>query len=68
VPSLPSMHSIKRVSEADLGISLQLGGRTFRHEKHSDSDATTLLLDENLTGCPQVYLVLHCLIYFQTDH
>jgi hypothetical protein len=33
VPSGPSLHSIKRVSEDDLGIPLQSGGRTLCVEK-----------------------------------
>jgi hypothetical protein len=68
VPSGPSLCSIKRASEADLGSSLQSGGRTLRHRKDSGSVATTFLLVETSTGCQQVYQVLHCLHHFQTNH
>jgi hypothetical protein len=44
VPSGPSLCSIKRASEDDLGIPLQSGGRTLRHGKDSGSVATTFLL------------------------
>jgi hypothetical protein len=62
------MHSIKRVSEDDLGIPLQLGGRTLQHRKDSGNDAETFLLAETSIGGQQVYQVLHCLHYFQTEH
>jgi hypothetical protein len=44
VPSGPSLCSIKRVSEDDLGSPLQSGGRTLRRRKDSGSVATTFLL------------------------
>jgi hypothetical protein len=68
VPSRPYLHSIKRVHEADLGSSLQSGGRTLQHQKDSGNAAETFLLAEALIGSQQVYQVLYCLCYFQTDH
>jgi hypothetical protein len=40
----------------------------FGMEKTSGSATKTFLLVETSTGCQQVYQVLHCLCYFQTDH
>jgi hypothetical protein len=64
----PSLHSIKRVHEAKLGSSLQLGGKTIWHQKDSGSAVETFILAETSTGCRQVYQVLHPLHYFQIDH
>jgi hypothetical protein len=47
-----------------LGIPLHSGGRTLRCGKYSGSVATTFLLAETLTGCQQVYQVLHFLCLF----
>jgi hypothetical protein len=55
VSSGPSLCSIKRASEADLGSPLQLGGRTLRRRKDSGNVATTFLLAETSTGGQQVY-------------
>jgi hypothetical protein len=68
MPSSPSMCSIKQASEDYLGSPLQLGGKTLRSGKDSGSVAVKFLLAETSTGCQQVYLVLHCLRYFQTSH
>jgi hypothetical protein len=68
VSSGPYMCSIKRASEDDLGIPLQSGGRTLRHRKDSGDATETFLLAETSTGGQQVYKVLHCLCYCQTDH
>jgi hypothetical protein len=55
VPSGPSLCSIKRVREDDLGRSLQSGGITLWGQKDSGSAAETFLLAETSTGCRQVY-------------
>jgi hypothetical protein len=68
VSSGPYMCSIKQVSEADLGIPLQSGGRTLRCRKYSGDATETFLLAETSTGGQQVYQVFHNLRYFQTDH
>jgi hypothetical protein len=64
----PSLRSIKRASEADLGIPLQSGSKTLRHGKYNGSVVATFLLAETSTGCQQVYPVMHCLCYCQNDH
>jgi hypothetical protein len=51
----PSLHSIKQVWKDDLGISLELGGRTLWHLKDSGNDAKTFLLAKTSTGYRQVY-------------
>jgi hypothetical protein len=43
VPSGPSLHSIKRASEVDLGSPLQSGGSTLRRRKDNVSTAETFL-------------------------
>jgi hypothetical protein len=48
VPSRPSLRPIMRASEDDLGISLQLGGKTLRHRKDIGSVVETFLLADNL--------------------
>jgi hypothetical protein len=68
VPFGPYLRSIKRVSEDDLGSPLQSGGRTLQHRKDSGDAAETFLLDETSTRGQQVYQVLYCLCYFQTNH
>jgi hypothetical protein len=62
------MCSIKEESEADLGIPLQSGGMTLHHGNDSGSVGVTFLLVETSEGCQQIYLVLHCMRFFQTDH
>jgi hypothetical protein len=64
----PYLCSIKRASEADMGSPLQSGGRTIHHRKDSGEAIETFLLAETSTGGRQVYQVLHCLCYFQTNH
>jgi hypothetical protein len=56
------------VREDDLGSPLQSGGRTLRRRKDNGDAIETFLLAETLTGGRQVYQVLHCLRYCQTDH
>jgi hypothetical protein len=55
VSSRPYLCSIKKVSEANLGIPLQSGGRTLRHKKDSGDATETFLLAETSTGGQQVY-------------
>jgi hypothetical protein len=57
------MCSIKRGSEGDLGIPLQLDGRTLRCQKDNGDATKTFLLAETSTGGQQVYQVLHFLRY-----
>jgi hypothetical protein len=68
VPYGPYLCSIKQVIKADLGSPLQSGGITLQCGKYSGSVTVTFLLTKNLIGCQQVYPVLHCLRYFQTEH
>jgi hypothetical protein len=55
VSSGPYMHSIKQVSEANLGIPLQSGGRTLQCQKDSRNATETFLLVVTLIGGQQVY-------------
>jgi hypothetical protein len=55
VLSGPSLRLIKRAREADLGSSLQLGGKTLWHQKDSGNAVETFLLAETSTRCRQVY-------------
>ena len=64
----PYFHSIKQVSEVDLGRPLHSRGWTLQRQKYSGDATKTFLLAETLTGGQQVYQVLHCLHYFQTGH
>jgi hypothetical protein len=68
MPSGPSMHSMKRASEAYFKTPLQTGDRTLRRGKDSGSVVATFILVKTSTKCLQVYLVLHFLHYFQTSH
>jgi hypothetical protein len=64
----PYLCSIKGASEDDLGIPLQSSGRTFQHRKDSGDATETFILVETSIGGQQVYQVLHCLHYCQTNH
>jgi hypothetical protein len=64
----PSLHSIKRAHDADLGISLQSGGRTLWRRNDSGSATKNILLAETSRVCQKVYEVLHHMRYCQTDH
>jgi hypothetical protein len=68
VLSGPYLCSIKRVSEADMGIPLQSGGKTLRRRKDGDDATEIFLLVETSTRGQEVYQFLHCLRYFQTNH
>jgi hypothetical protein len=61
---VPSSERVKLIWESHYS----LGGRTLQHRKDSGDATKTFLLAETLTGGQQVYQVLHCLCYFQTNH
>jgi hypothetical protein len=67
-PSEPSLCSFKRACQDDMGISLQLGSKTFWCRKDSGSTAKSFLLVEASTRCSQVHQILHFLCHFQAHH
>jgi hypothetical protein len=55
VLSRPYLHSIKRASESNMGILVQLSGKTLWHRKDSRNVAETFLLVKTSTTGQQVY-------------
>jgi hypothetical protein len=68
MPYGPSLCSCKRACKHDLGIPLQSDGRTFWHGENCGCSTETFLLAKTLTGCQQVYHILHCLCHCQANH
>jgi hypothetical protein len=59
MPSGPSLCSFKRACKDDLGIPLQLDGRTFWRRENYGRSPEIFLLAKTLIGCQQVYQILH---------
>ena len=68
MPPGPSFCSYKRAWKVDLGSPLLSGGKTFWRRENCGRSLETFLLAKNLTGCQQVYPILHFLCHFQANH